>query len=151
MSLLTRDELESDYEKTLISSLAHSTLANALPSVKHPDIHLETTLSTSGPVCLKRKALLIGIQYYNSTNAQLDDEDELDTPADGQLKGPHVDVQNMRQLLLGKAFRRYHSYGFLIPEPLFLCQVVMATTQTISLCLLTMAIQTMCSPRKRTS
>ena len=87
---------------------------DVLPSIKHSDIHLETTLSPSGPVCSQKKALLIGIQYYNSTNAQFDGEDRLDTPADGQLKGPHIDVQNMRQLLLGsKALHRYHSHGFL--------------------------------------
>ena len=102
-----RDDSESGDEEALISSLAHSTLTHVLSSVKHSEIHLETTLSPSGPVCSQKKALLIGIQYYNSTNAQLDGEDRLDTPAGGQLKGPHVDVQNMRQLLLGRTFRRY--------------------------------------------
>ena len=58
---------------------------------------------------LRKKALLIGIQYYNLTNAQLDGY----TRAGDQLKGPHVDVQNMRQLLLGKAFRYYRSHSFL--------------------------------------
>ena len=72
------------------------------------DRHLETTVSPSGPVCLQKKALLIGIQYYI-----------FDTPASGQLKGPHVDVQNMRQLLIGKVFRCYHSHSFLISGLLF--------------------------------
>ena len=91
-SFTTRDE--PDDEEVLINSLAHSTLT-------HSDVHLETTLSPSRPVCLQKKALLIGIQYYDSPNAQLDSEEGLDTPVDGQIKGPHVDVQNMRQLLLG--------------------------------------------------
>ena len=100
----TRDE--SDNAGALISSLAHSTPTNAaLPSIRQSDIHLETTLSPSGPVYFQKKALLIGIQYYNSTNSQLDGEDRLDTRAGEQLKGPHFDVQSMRQLLLGKAFR----------------------------------------------
>ena len=126
---------------------------DVLPSIKHSDIHLETTLSPSGPVCSQKKALLIGIQYYNSTNAQFDGEDRLDTPADGQLKGPHIDVQNMRQLLLGsKALHRYHSHGFLTLGFFYLfLQIVMATTRTISLCLLTTAIPNTYSPRKRTS
>jgi metacaspase-1 len=109
MSLLslTRTKDEADDEEALISSLK--------------DIRLETTR----PVCLQKKALLIGIQYYNSTNGQLDGDDRLEsldsTPAaGGQLKGPHVDVQNMRQLLLGKAFRHYHSYGFLRSDHFFL-------------------------------
>ena len=106
MCFTTRDDSD-DEEAFITSPLAHSTPA-------HSDIHLETILSPSGPVCLKKKALLIGIQYYYSTNAQLDyGKDTLDTPAGEQLRGPHADVQNMRQLLLGKDFRRYHSHGFL--------------------------------------
>ena len=114
MSLLsfTRTRDESDDVEALINSLAHSTLTHALPSLKHSVIYLENTLSPSGPVCLQKKALLIGIQYYNSIIAQLDGEDKPPAGLGGQLKGPHVDVQNMRQLLLGKAFRRYHSNGF---------------------------------------
>ena len=46
------------------------------------------------------------------SNKQLDGEDKPPAGPGGQLKGPHVDVQNMRQLLLGKAFRRYHSNSF---------------------------------------
>ena len=143
MSLLsfTRTRGESDDEEALISSLAHSTLTHALPSIKR---------SASGPVCSQKKALLIGIQYYSPISAQLDGEDRLDTPAGGQLKGPHVDVQNMRQLLLGEAFRCYHSHGFLRSD-YFYCQIVITTNQVISLCLLTTAIPNTCSPRKRTS
>jgi hypothetical protein len=146
-----RTRNESDDEEALVSSLpvAHST--HALPSmIKQSGIPLEATLSPPGPACFQKKALLIGIQYYNSTNAQLDGEDRPGTPAGEQLKGPHFDVQNMRQLLLGKAFCLYHSRGFLRSDS-FLCQIVMATTQTISLCLLTTATPNMCSPRKRTS
>lgn len=120
MSYLSRDE--SDDEEALVRSLVHSTLTCALPptSIRHSDIHLETTLSPSAPVCLQKKALLIGIQYYDSTNAQLDGEGRLiDTPAGEQLKGPHADVQNMRQLLLGKAFHRY-PHGFLRSDHFFL-------------------------------
>jgi hypothetical protein len=98
-----KTRVESDESEALISSLAHSTLTHALPSVKQ-SVHLETTLSPPGPVCLQKRALLIGIQYYNS---------ELDgTPAGEQLKGPHVDVQNMRQLLLGSplSFSRLTDY-----------------------------------------
>jgi Caspase domain len=76
-------------------SQAHSTLTFALPSVKHSANQLETTLSPSKPVCLKKKALLIGIQNYGSMNT------------DGQLKGPHADVRHMQQLLLGQDFRHY--------------------------------------------
>ena len=136
---------ESDDEEALISSesLAHSTLTHVFPSVKHSDIDPETTLSPPAPVCLQKKALLIGVQYYNSTNAQLDSENGPDTSAGGQLKGPHVDVQNMRQLLLGKAFRCYHSHGILRSD-YFLCHIVMAsTTKTISQCSLTTAIANM--------
>ena len=122
------------------SSLA---LTNGLPSIRQ-------SVSPSGPVCFQKKALLIGIQYYNSTNEQLDGKDRLDTPAGEQLKGPHFDVQSMRQLLLGKAFRLYHPHSFLRSD-YFLHQIVTATTQTISLCLLTTATQKICSPRKRTS
>ena len=110
----TRDEPGDDSEKALISSLAHSTQTHALPSIKQSDIHLEATLSPpqAGPACFQKKALLIGIQYYNSTNAQLDsedsDSDRLGTPAGEQIKGPHLDVENMRQFLLGKAFCHYH-------------------------------------------
>ena len=105
--------------EALISSLARSTLAHALPSIKQSNIHLETTVSPPGPVCLKKKALLIGIQNYNSTNAQSDSEDRFDTPAEEQLKGPHVDVQNMRRLLLGKAFHQYHLFSFQRSDLLF--------------------------------
>ena len=124
---LTRTRDKSHHEEPLISSLVHSTLSCALPPMEHSDIHLETTLSPSAPVCLQKKALLIGIQYYNSTNAQLDSEDRLvDTPADGQLKGPHVDVQNMRQLLLGKALRCYPQirHGFLRSDHFFLARLL---------------------------
>jgi hypothetical protein len=110
----TRDGPGDDSEKALISSLAYSTQSHPLPSIKQSDIHLEATLSPpqAGPACFQKKALLIGIQYYNSRNAQLDSEDRLgDTPAGEQIKGPHFDVENMRQLLLGIAFR--HSHGFL--------------------------------------
>ena len=143
----TRDE--PDDEEALISPSAHSTLTHVFPSVQHSDIHPETTLSPPAPVFLQKRALLIGIQYYNSTNAQLDSDSEsrLDTPEGGQLKGPHVDVQNMRQLLLGKAFRCYHSHRSVY----FLYQIVMAMTQTISQCSLTMATPNTCSRRERTS
>ena len=147
---LTRMRDKSHHEEPLIGSLVHSTLSCALPPMKHSDIHLETAPSPSAPVCLQKKALLIGIQCYNSTDAQLDGEDRL---AARLLKGPHVDVQNMRQLLLGKAFRCYPQFphGFLRSGHFFFGQIVMATTPMISPCLLTTAIPNICSLRKRTS
>jgi hypothetical protein len=47
----------------------------------------------------RKKALLIGIQYYE------------DAPEGGQIKGPHLDVQNMCQLLLGNPFLHNHVHG----------------------------------------
>lgn len=73
--------------------------------------HLETTPSPPQSLCLKKKALLIGIQNYDTPTAQ--EDGKVDAPVEGQLKGPHVDVRHMRQLLLGKVFHRHHPQWFL--------------------------------------
>ena len=54
----TRDE--PDDEEALIIPPAHSTLTHVFPSVQHSDIHPETTLSPPAPVCLQKRALLMG-------------------------------------------------------------------------------------------
>jgi len=55
------------------------------------------------PVC-KKKALLIGIQNY-------DNPAQNTATGNGQIKGPHADVEHVRQLLLGKVLRRYQRFS----------------------------------------
>ena len=78
-----------------------------VPSIEHSDD--DDFVSPPLPVC-RKKALLIGIQNYASTDMESSDE--------GHLKGPHVDVLNMRQLLLGNVFRCHHP---LITQVLTFC------------------------------
>ena len=108
-------------EPEIDRSQAHSTLTFEWPSVKHSVNQLETTLSPSKPVCLKKKALLIGIQNYDSINT----DSKGNAPVEGQLKGPHADVRHMQQLLLGNVlpslfiltgFLRFFFSFFFLPD-----------------------------------
>ncbi|KAF8816852.1 hypothetical protein BYT27DRAFT_6378931 [Phlegmacium glaucopus] len=77
---------------------------NAIPPIEHSDNSLETT--SPPPPVPKKKAVLIGIQNYKTTN-DVSPDDKDNNPAEnhraageGRLKGPHNDVLDMRKLLL---------------------------------------------------
>lgn len=161
MTLFTLPQTRDDQEPLISlsssspTSDSRSTAPSSTPtcplSIESLHIQSEFTLLPL-PVC-KKKALLIGIQNYNY---QSDGEDNpaknTATVGNGQIKGPHADVQHMRQLLLGEAFRRYHSQHLSLDRFFFpFGQIVMDTPQMISLCLLTMVIGRMCNRQKRTS
>ena len=65
-------------------------------SIEHGSDNGNVVSTTSSPSVSKKKALLIGIRYGDSAGVPES------SSGDGPLKGPHVEVLKMRQLLLGK-------------------------------------------------